>query len=102
VAISTFARRLVLWRILVTTREGLRLRELARRLEVSKNTVQRDLDALGTAGISVLEERRGQASLFRIEGGGGSGVGDGVLDGFTGTPSPPREPRPRRRHPDRG
>jgi predicted DNA-binding transcriptional regulator YafY len=64
---STFARRLMLWKVLVAATEPLPLAELARRLGVSKNTAQRDLDALSGAGVPVLEERRGQRLLFRVD-----------------------------------
>jgi predicted DNA-binding transcriptional regulator YafY len=64
---STFARRLMLWKLLVTATEPVSLAELARRLGVSKNTAQRDLDALSGAGVPVLEERRGQRLLFRVD-----------------------------------
>jgi len=67
---TTFARRLLLWRLLVTATEPLPLVEIARRLGVSKNTAQRDLDALSGAGVPVLEERIGQRLLFRLEPGG--------------------------------
>jgi predicted DNA-binding transcriptional regulator YafY len=64
---STFARRLMLWRLLATATEPLSLADLARRLGVSKNTAQRDLDALSGAGVPVVEERRGQRFLFRVD-----------------------------------
>jgi predicted DNA-binding transcriptional regulator YafY len=64
---STFARRLMLWKLLVTATEPLSLAELARRLGVSKNTAQRDLDSLSGAGVPVLEERRGQRLFFRVD-----------------------------------
>jgi predicted DNA-binding transcriptional regulator YafY len=64
---TTFARRLMLWKLLVTATEPVSLAELARRLGVSKNTAQRDLDALSGAGVPVLEERRGQRLLFRVD-----------------------------------
>jgi len=40
-------------------------RELARRLEVSERTIQRDMDALGSAGIPVVSER-GSAGGWRL------------------------------------
>lgn len=64
---TTFARRLLLWKLLVTATDPLPLAEIARRLGVSKNTAQRDLDALSGAGVPVLEERSGQRLLFRLE-----------------------------------
>jgi predicted DNA-binding transcriptional regulator YafY len=64
---STFARRLTLWKLLVTAGEPLSLAEIARRLGVSKNTAQRDLDTLSGAGVRILEERRGQRLLFRVD-----------------------------------
>jgi predicted DNA-binding transcriptional regulator YafY len=64
---STFARRLLLWKLLVTATEPLPLAELARRLGVSKNTAQRDLDALSGAGVPVVEERQGQRLLFKVD-----------------------------------
>ncbi|MGI5864623.1 MAG: HTH domain-containing protein [Myxococcales bacterium] len=65
---GSFGRRIELWRTLEGASEGRTLRELARRFGVSKNTVQRDLDALSRAGIAVREEREGTALRFRIEG----------------------------------
>lgn len=64
---TTFARRLHLWKLLATATEPVSLVEIAGRLGVSKNTAQRDLDALSGAGIPVLEERRGQRLLFRLD-----------------------------------
>jgi predicted DNA-binding transcriptional regulator YafY len=64
---TTFARRLLLWKLLVTATEPMPLVEIARRLGVSKNTAQRDLDALAGAGVPVVEERNGQRLLFRLE-----------------------------------
>ncbi len=63
---SAFARRLALWRLLDAHPGPLGLKALAERFEVSKHTIQRDLDALSTAGVPVVEERRGQAVLFSI------------------------------------
>ncbi len=60
---ETFARRLALWRVLSTSTEPLGLRILAERFNVSKHTVQRHLDALTSAGMSIVEERRGQMLL---------------------------------------
>jgi DNA-binding transcriptional ArsR family regulator len=65
---GTFSRRLSLWRILSATADGFTLRVLAERLDVSKNTVMRDLDALSSAGVPVAEERRGQTSYFSVAG----------------------------------
>ncbi len=63
---NAFARRLALWRLLESSPEPLGLKALADRFEVSKHTIQRDLDTLSTAGIPVTEERRGQSALFMI------------------------------------
>ncbi|WP_242341141.1 MULTISPECIES: winged helix-turn-helix domain-containing protein [unclassified Anaeromyxobacter] len=63
---STFARRLSLWKLLATSTEPLSLADLARRCGVSKNTAQRDLDALSAAGVGVVEERRGQRLYFSL------------------------------------
>jgi predicted DNA-binding transcriptional regulator YafY len=63
---TTFARRLMLWKLLATATEPLSLAELGQRLGVSKNTAQRDLDALSEAGVSVVEERRGQRLYFSV------------------------------------
>lgn len=78
---STFARRLKLWKLLVTAAEPLSLADLASRLGVSKNTAQRDLDALSGAGVPVVEERQGQRLLFRVEPGE-----DWSLEGPAGRP----------------
>lgn len=66
---TTFSRRLTLWKLLATATEPLALATIAERLGVSKNTAQRDLDALSQAGIPVLEERRGQRLYFTVAGG---------------------------------
>ena len=63
---STFARRLALWRLLESHPAQMGLRDLAERFEVSKQTTQRDLDALSTAGIPIVEQRMGQAALFSV------------------------------------
>ena len=63
---DAFTRRLALWRLLASSPEPMRLRPLAQRFGVSKHTVQRDLDALSTAGVPVTEERRGQAAYFSV------------------------------------
>lgn len=63
---TTFARRLTLWKLLTTATEPLSLADLARRLGVSKNTAQRDLDALSEAGVPVVEDRRGQRLFFTV------------------------------------
>ena len=67
---NAFARRLALWRLLASSTEPVGLRALAERFDVSKHTIQRDLDALSTAGVPVVEERRGQAAFFSIRGDG--------------------------------
>lgn len=66
---TTFARRLTLWKLLATATEPLSLATIAQRLGVSKNTAQRDLDALSQAGVPVIEERRGQRLYFTVSGG---------------------------------
>ncbi|ASS66304.1 MULTISPECIES: YafY family protein [unclassified Paenibacillus] len=43
-------------------------RELARRLEVSERTIQRDMDALGSAGIPVVSERGSAGGWKLLEG----------------------------------
>lgn len=63
---TTFARRLMLWKLLATSTEPLSLAAIAKRLDISKNTAQRDLDALSEAGVPVLEERRGQRLYFSV------------------------------------
>ena len=63
---SAFARRLALWRLLASRAEPMGLKELGERFQVSKHTIQRDLDALSSAGVPVVERRRGQASLFSV------------------------------------
>ena len=63
---STFARRLALWRLLESHPARMGLRDLAERFEVSKQTIQRDLDALSTAGIPIVEQRMGQAALLSL------------------------------------
>jgi predicted DNA-binding transcriptional regulator YafY len=68
---STFARRLTLWKLLSTATEPLSIADIAARLGVSKNTAQRDLDALSQAGVPVVEERRGQRLWFSVEASGG-------------------------------
>jgi predicted DNA-binding transcriptional regulator YafY len=69
---TTFGRRLALWKLLTTSTEPLSLAHIARRLGVSKNTAQRDLDALSQAGVPVIEERRGQRLFFTVAPGGAS------------------------------
>ncbi len=63
---SAFARRLALWRLLESHPGPLGLKGLAERFEVSKHTIQRDLDALSSAGVPVIEGRCGQTALFSI------------------------------------
>ncbi len=63
---STFARRLALWRLLESHPGHLGLKEMGQRFEVSKHTIQRDLDALSSAGIPLIEGRCGQTALFSI------------------------------------
>ena len=63
---STFARRLALWRLLDSCPVPMGLKALSDRFEVSKHTIQRDVDALSSAGIPVVEARRGQTALFSI------------------------------------
>lgn len=60
-------RQLALWRALRGATNGIGLLELSKRLGVSKNTVQRDLDKLSTAGIPITEETVGQRIYYRIQ-----------------------------------
>lgn len=61
-----FARKLALWRLLASRRDGERLKVLAERLGVSKLTVQRDIDDLSRAGVPVEELKVGNANLFFV------------------------------------
>jgi predicted DNA-binding transcriptional regulator YafY len=63
---ANFDRKLELWRLLRGAPDGLGLRDLASRLGVSKNTVQRDVDELSRSGVAVEEERKGQALRYFI------------------------------------
>lgn len=63
---SQFGRQLTLWRLLAAQPDGLRLKDVAERLGVSKLTVQRDLDDLSRAGVPVEELRVGNANLFFV------------------------------------
>ncbi|MBL8918118.1 MAG: transcriptional regulator [Myxococcaceae bacterium] len=65
---SQFGRKLTLWRVLAAQRDGLRLKEVAERLGVSKLTAQRDIDDLSRAGVPVEEIRAGNANLFLVRG----------------------------------
>lgn len=47
--------------------DAVSLLTLARRLGVTKNTIQRDLDHLCTAGVGITEEQQGQTVLFRLD-----------------------------------
>ncbi len=47
--------------------EGMSLLTLAKRLGVAKNTVQRDIDHLCTAGVGITEHKQGQTVLYRLE-----------------------------------
>jgi predicted DNA-binding transcriptional regulator YafY len=96
---TTFARRLTIWTLLSTSTEPLSIAELARRVGVSKNTVQRDLDALSAAGVAVVELREGQRLLFTI-----AAKGAHPPTAVPPAPRPVREPQtpePRRRSPAR-
>ena len=57
----------MVWKLLATATEPLSLAELGQRLGVSKNTAQRDLDALSEAGVPVVEHRRGQRLYFSVQ-----------------------------------
>lgn len=65
---STFTRRLALDRQLAAATEPCTIAALARRFGVSKNTLQRDLDALSTAGVPIREEAQGQTIRYWSEG----------------------------------
>ena len=60
------ARQFEVMRLLRAT-EGVSLATLAKRLAVTKNTVQRDIDHLCAAGVGITEERRGQTALYRLD-----------------------------------
>jgi predicted DNA-binding transcriptional regulator YafY len=60
------ASRLVSFLLLLQTRSQLTAAELAERLEVSERTVQRDAQALATAGVPVVSIR-GPAGGYRLE-----------------------------------
>jgi predicted DNA-binding transcriptional regulator YafY len=61
------ADRLVSIILLLQTHGHLSARELAARLEVSERTIQRDMDALSTAGIPVVSERGAQGGWSLLE-----------------------------------
>ncbi|MBS2031760.1 MAG: WYL domain-containing transcriptional regulator [Deltaproteobacteria bacterium] len=67
---SNLERKIALWRKLAGRKEGYRIKELSDALGVSKNTIQRDIDALSRCGLPVREEREGQALRYWIEPGG--------------------------------
>lgn len=62
------ASRLVSFLLLLQTRGQLTVTELAEKLEVSGRTVQRDAQALATAGVPILSVR-GPAGGYRLDGG---------------------------------
>lgn len=64
--VSQFGRKLTLWRLLAAQRDGLRVKDVAERLGVSKLTAQRDIDDLSSAGVPVEELRVGNANLFFV------------------------------------
>ncbi len=61
---STLPRKLQLLRMLRDSPDGVRLKDAAERLEVSKLTVKRDLDELSRSAIPIGERREGQTDLF--------------------------------------
>src|ERR1051325_7720879 len=63
------ADRLLSIMLLLQIYRRLTAAELARRLEVSERTIQRDMDALSTAGVPVVAER-------------GAGGGWALVDGY--------------------
>ncbi len=63
---ANFDRKLELWRLLRGAPDGVGLMDLAARLGVSKNTVQRDIDELSRAGVPVEERQHGQAFRFVV------------------------------------
>ncbi len=63
---ANLGRKLDLWRLLASAREGIGLRDISLRLGVSKNTAQRDIDELSRSGVAVQEARSGQALRFFV------------------------------------
>jgi len=62
------ADRLLSIMLLLQIYQRLTARELARRLEVSERTIQRDMDALSTAGVPVVAERGSGGGWALVEG----------------------------------
>lgn len=63
---SQFGRQLTLWRLLAAQPDGLRLKDVAERLGVSKLTAQRDIDDLSRAGVPVEDLKVGNANVFFV------------------------------------
>lgn len=47
--------------------DAVSLLTLSKRLGVGKNTVQRDIDNLGNAGVGITEHKQGQTALYRLD-----------------------------------
>ncbi len=61
---STLSRKLQLLRMLRDSPDGIRLKDAAERLEVSKLTIQRDIDELSASAIQIGERSEGQTHLY--------------------------------------
>ncbi len=61
------ARAFGVWNLLKTSPDGVTLKALADRFEVSKNTIQRDLNQLSAAGVPIGERQHGQTLKYRLE-----------------------------------
>jgi predicted DNA-binding transcriptional regulator YafY len=62
------ADRLVSILLLLQVHQRMTVNELAKRLEVSRRTIYRDMEALSTAGIPITAERGAQGGWFLLEG----------------------------------